>query len=487
MTAPRLTVAEIDLFERDVVLRLPFRFGVVTLTQAPQAFVRVRIASEDGREAVGAAAELMVPKWFDKDPALSNEQNFDQLRTSCALAADAYLSAGPQTAFGLTAASYHPIREVAASSGLNRLVAGFGAALIDRAVLDALCRAFDLSVFDAVSANLPGIEPRPLTPDLAGFGVPGFLSSLTPRARIHARHTVGMLDPLVARDQDAETRLGDGLPETLEEVVRAYGQRYFKVKMRGEQDADIDRLCAIAAVLDEAAGDYRVTLDGNEQYDDAESLLALWRAIEAEPRLARFGEAILFIEQPIRRAAALDCDVTALAAIRPVILDESDDGYDTFPAGREKGYRGISSKACKGLYKSILNAARCTYWNADPNSDGDGKNYFMSAEDLTCQAGLSVQQDLALVALLGLGHVERNGHHYVFGMAGAPAAEQAAFRDAHPDLYREIDGRTVLAIDGGEIAIGSLAGTGFASGAQPDWRAMRAMPCPATAAALTGT
>jgi hypothetical protein len=45
----------------------------------------------------------------------------------------------------------------------------------------------------------------------------------------------------------------------------------------------------------------------------------------------------------------------------------------------------------------------------------------MSAEDLTTQAGLAVQQDLALVNLIGLTHVERNGHHYVNGFAGQGA------------------------------------------------------------------
>ena len=36
---------------------------------------------------------------------------------------------------------------------------------------------------------------------------------------------------------------------------------------------------------------------------------------------------------------------------------------------------------------------------------------------ITTQAGLAVQQDLALVNPLGLTDVERNGHHYVNGMA----------------------------------------------------------------------
>jgi hypothetical protein len=47
--APRFVVREIELFERPVVLRLPFRFGVVTLTECPQAFARARIEFADGR------------------------------------------------------------------------------------------------------------------------------------------------------------------------------------------------------------------------------------------------------------------------------------------------------------------------------------------------------------------------------------------------------------------------------------------------------
>ena len=102
----------------------------------------------------------------------------------------------------------------------------------------------------------------------------------------------------------------------------------------------------------------------------------------------------------------------------------------------------------------------------------------MTGEDLTCQAGLSVQQDLALVAALGLEHVERNGHHYAHGMAGAPAAEQEAFARAHPDLYDLRDGTAFLRIRDGAIEIGSLDAPGFASTAEPEWSAMTEMRTP---------
>jgi hypothetical protein len=454
----RLSVLAIDLFERDVRLRLPFRFGVVTLKEAPQAFVRARIRLENGAEAEGAAAELLVPKWFDKTLALTNEENFAQLRTSLALARAAYLAGGMNTAYGHFIANYRPQITAAARGGLNRLTACYGPALIDRALLDALCRALGVSFYDAVRGNLPVMDvPR------------DFLHGLEPARHLAARHTVGLLDRLSAGT--ARPHSADGLPETLEEAIARYGHRWFKLKVSGSVRADLERLEAIAAVLDRLSEPYAVTLDGNEQYEHVGGVLELWRCMKTAPRLARLMASIVFIEQPIHRQNALAADVGALAKERPVLIDESDDSLDAFARARALGYTGVSSKACKGFSKSLLNAARCHEWNREERAP----RYFLSGEDLTTQAGLAVQQDLALAAILGLAHVERNGHHYVNGMAGLPEEEQAAFLAAHPDLYERSHGAVRLRIVRGELAIGSLDVAGFASGALPQWNAMKEM------------
>ncbi len=338
------------------------------------------------------------------------------------------------------------------------------------AILDALCRSAGCSFYDAVRGNLPGIDPALLpaqVPELAGFDMRGYLSGLSPAASIAARHTVGLVDPIAGHPRN----VNDGLPESLEEVVASYGHTYFKLKVGGEADADLRRLTEIAAVLDGISAPYHVSLDGNEQYDDLNALLDLWRRMQASPQLNRLVASILFIEQPINRKHALDKDVSALSRVKPVIIDESDADLAAFPAARELGYAGVSSKCCKGLYKSILNAARCKLWNAEAGAE----RYFMSGEDLTTQAGLAVQQDIALVNLLGLTHVERNGHHYVNGMAGLPQHEQDAFLTAHPDLYERSRGVVRLKIRNGRLAIGSLAGVGFAAGAEPDWTALTPM------------
>jgi hypothetical protein len=473
----RVRIEAVECFERDFKLRLPFRFGVITLTEGTQAVIRATVALEDGRTSVGVAAESLAAKWFDKSPAFSDAQNLDQLRQALGVAVDLYRSRGWSTPFGLYADTYGDQLARGASLGLVPLVASYGPALLDRAILDAVGRAEGLSFAEAIRRNRAGIHIRSeLTPDLAGLDIAGFLRSLQPGRDIAARHTVGLVDPIVAGDQKPGERVGDGLPETLEEVVRAYGTRYYKLKVGGDVEADLDRLQRIAAVLDRDAGDYLATLDGNEQYDSVEGIAELWQRMLKTPALARLVEATLFIEQPIKRAKALATPVAPLARLKPLIIDESDGELAAFPTALELGYSGVSSKTCKGPYKSILNAARVARLNAEAGAGS--VRYFMSAEDLTTLAGVSVQQDLALVSLLGLGHVERNGHHFIDGMSFAPEAEQAAFAAAHPDLYSRDGGPARLRIDRGRLRLGSLDCPGFAVAAGVDFASLRPMPAP---------
>ena len=469
--APHLRLVEARFYERPVKLRLPFRFGVVTLTEAPQAFVRARIKLADGREGEGVAAELLVPKWFDKSPELTHEGNFNQLRTSLALARRALMAAGENTPFGLSAAVEAAHHAECAKRKLGGLVASFGLALLDRAILDALGRIENRTIFDLTRVNRFGLNAA-TSPDLAGFDLDKFLGGLAPAQSIHVRHTVGLVDALTRAEAEGK-RLDDGLPESLEEAIAAYGHTFFKLKVNGDPAADVERLTRIASVLDRAREPYSATLDGNEQYPDIEAVTGLWRRIGEEPRLARLRYSILFIEQPIARSHALSKPVEKLSREMAIEIDESDADIGTFSRAKDLGYRGISSKACKGFYRALLNRARVEQWNAEAG----GERYFMSAEDLTTQSGVAVQQDFAQALLVGATHVERNGHHYVDGMAGAPEAEQGAFLAAHPDLYARTNGRVRLAIRGGMAALASLHTTpGLAVGPMPDFNAMNETP-----------
>jgi hypothetical protein len=230
--------------------------------------------------------------------------------------------------------------------------------------------------------------------------------------------------------------------------------------LSGNAEDDIERLVRIAAVLDAGTPDWRITLDGNESFANADALDAFWQSFRAEPLLYKLLQRTLLLEQPLPRRIALEESIERLDIDVPVILDESDDHPDAFEEGLVQGYRGISTKSCKGLYGSLAHALRVAR---------DPRRLVLSAEDLTCQPGLAVQQDTLLAASLGVTHVERNGHHYVDGFGAASDAEAQDFAAAHPSFYDTRDGRVRLAVRNGRLDLTSLYVRGFASAALPRW------------------
>jgi hypothetical protein len=456
----RIAVRDISFFERPVRFMHPFRFGAVTVNAAVQVFVRVEIELEGKGTSTGASAELMAPKWFDKRAHLSSEQTAAELRRSLMIARDLYLARdGFEAAFGLHAARIMAQVAACTKEDIPPLAAGYGPAEIDKAVLDALLRASGKNFFDAMAANAAGIDSS-LAPDLSDDDIATFLAGRRRLERVAVRHTVGL-------DDKVEGQGGVADP------AQNSGARYFKLKLNGDPAADAARLIRIGKVLGTLPYDYQVTLDANEQYADLAALGVLVDRLDRDGALKPITAKLLYIEQPMPRDITRQSPLGELAR-RDFIIDEADDSYDAFAAARALGYRGISSKSCKGIYKSIVNATRAQKWSAG------GERYFITGEDLTCQAGLGVQQDLALGALIGVTHAERNGHHYVDGFADTPEREAQAFLSAHPDLYAR-DGNTVrLSIHNGDLLTGSLTSAGFASGAHPDWAALRPLQHPTT-------
>ncbi|MCK1640627.1 hypothetical protein IVA95_24320 [Bradyrhizobium sp. 157] len=454
----RLAVRDISFFERPVTFARPFRFGAVVINATPQVFVRVEIEVERQGRALGASAEFLVPKWFDKRPHLSPEETVAELRRSLLIARDIYLAHPTyDTAFGLHAACIGAQIEACARADIPPLAAAYGPAEIDKAILDALLRCTGTSFFDGMADNIAGVDAR-LSRDLGDDDVSRFLAGRKRLERVAIRHTVGMDDKIE----------GEGGVADRQENA---GARYFKLKLNGDPAHDADRLIRIGNELATLSYDYRVTLDANEQYADLTALNALVERLDRDAALRPIAQKLLYIEQPMPRDITRQSPLGALAR-RDFIVDEADDAYDAFPVAQALGYRGISSKSCKGIYKSVINATRAAKWSAS------GERYFIAGEDLTCQAGLAVQQDLALGALIGVTHAERNGHHYVDGFGDTPVTEAEAFLAGHPDLYIRGGNKIRLAIHDGDLLTGSLTTPGFATAVDPDWSAMSPLAQP---------
>src|SRR3954465_7385702 len=190
----RLAVKDIAFFERPVTFARPFRFGAVVINATPQAFVRVEIEVEGKGRAVGASAEFLVAKWFDKRPHLSPEETIGELRRSLLIARELYLAhSGFDTAFGLHAACIGAQITACAKEDIPPLAAAYGPAEIDKASLDALLRATGQNFFDGMAGNIAGLDAR-LSRALDDADIARFLAGRKRLERVAIRHTVGMDD-----------------------------------------------------------------------------------------------------------------------------------------------------------------------------------------------------------------------------------------------------------------------------------------------------
>jgi len=428
--------------------RLPFRFGAVTLHEAELLTCRVTVRDDAGNEAVGWSADLMPPRWFRKDTDATPQEDAAELYSSAEQAAQCYVAQPPGTVFATWRRVLAERVESQPVEQPDLLVRGFGVAIIERALLDAGCRLAQLPFAEALRADVFGFEPEQVHAQLQGWGWQADLPE--PNAFTTVRHTVGMLDVLRTADLTPEHRKDDGLPQALEQDIASYGVRWFKVKVGAGVEQDCARLLDLAAFFAEQDLAPQLTLDGNEQYEDLGQLADMLDAVHEQAAGRELLSRITLIEQPLARAstfaAARHADVQRVTRFAPLIIDEADGDPKAFVRALDLGYRGVSVKNCKGVFRALCNFGVCKL---------DAQR-FQSGEDLTNIGVLSLQQDLVTGAVLGLPHVERNGHHYFRGLDHLePEIADAAF-EAHPDLYRRLDdGAVALCIADGRIDLRS--------------------------------
>ncbi|MCP5069875.1 MAG: hypothetical protein GY946_25185 [bacterium] len=435
--------------------RIPFRFGRVTVTEAPLVTARVEVS--DGRTATtGHSADLAVPKWFEKDPHTTAGQDMRMLFASAERAGRAFEGC-EGTPFQIWCAAY---------ADCTNLVDGFGFALVERAMLDAVCRNAGVSFRAALERELFGFDPGVLLPETAGLRSAALLAP-DPPSHVLLRHTVGGLDPLRSDEVPIELRGDDGHPVALEEDIRRFDLRAFKLKLGGDPDADLPRLTAIARTVAEHAKPRSLfTLDANEQYPNLGELANLLERLATDPDGRILLDGLAYIEQPLPREQSFDPasedDVRAISETAPLLIDEADSSIDAFSRALAIGYRGVSVKNCKGVFRALANRALCIV---------RGGGAFETSEDLTNLPVLSLQQDLTTLAALGLPHSERNGHHFFPGLDNVPAPEAEAALAAQPDLYEYQGERIVLKIRQGRLSVDCQHTTGYGCSSPISWSA----------------
>lgn len=441
-----------------VATRIPFRYGIAEMTRAPHVLLEVRIATHTG-SASGWASEHLPPKWFIKDAELPFADEVAILSRAILAAVDAAGHLEAPHAFGFVRELDRQQAAWAAQAGVSGLVAGLGVALVERALIDAVCRLTGSPFADALDDGTLGFDAAEVHPELAD--VAPFRAR---RGReIAVRHTVGLADPLT--DAEVVDNPDDGLPVSVESAIRSYGVTRFKLKTVGDVDADVARIAGLLALCERTGVDPRFTIDGNESMRTAEHLSGWMRGLFASPVADALRARLDAVEQPMYRDAALGDEAEAALAevgvLAPVIIDESDDALDTVRRAMDLGYAGGTYKGCKGVFRGLANAALVAHRGAD------GARTVLTAEDLSTIPPLTVNQDLVVASAMGLDHIERNGHHYFARFAPIDPTLAARALAAHPDAFSTRAGAPRLRIEDGMMRLGSLLDAPFGLAPEP--------------------
>ncbi len=179
---------------------------------------------------------------------------------------------------------------------IPKLAVMLAASPLEAAIHDAYGRVHGKNSFDLMNSEFLNQDLSAyLGEEYSGMYPDRFLSA-KPKPTMPLYHLVGALDPL--SDDDLRTRLGDGLPETLEQWLVTDGLSHLKIKLAGNDlDWDVGRIIEVNRVAEKVAPErkWRVSLDFNEQCPNEDYVLDLIERIErlSRPALDR----VQYIEQ----------------------------------------------------------------------------------------------------------------------------------------------------------------------------------------------
>jgi len=442
-----IRVCEVGVGYEEYLYRAPLKFGGMVVANATILNVTVLVENGAGSRAEGFGSMPLGNTWSFPSQRVGPDQSLEAMKRLAGRMAEATRRCRDRA---------HPIdlmiplepqfldlaaevsMEMTLPEPIPRLCTLVTASPFDAALHDGFGRVNGLNAYN-------GLSPEFLTRDLSAYLNDDFrgehLDRYTlrqPKPRMPLYHLIGALDPLT--DADISQKINDGLPETLPEWIRFNGLTHLKIKLNGDDLAwDVNRVCAVERVAAETQAARGVTewaysLDFNEKCKNVGYLLDfLARVREKSPQAL---ERVAYIEQPTARdlKANPENKMHRAAQVRPVVIDESLQDFESLLLARDLGYSGVALKACKGQTQALLMAAAAQKYRM-----------FLCVQDLTCP-GASFLHSAGLAARVpGVTAIEGNARQY------CPNAN-AGWAERFPSIFMITDGA---------VGTGCLTGDGL--------------------------
>ncbi len=415
--------------------RIPIKFGGRVVVDVTLLNVSVTVETADGRQANGTGSMPIGNVWGWPSAAVSTDQSLSamiELGLRLATSADSYNGSGHplEITHELGKAYQKTADEVIGKLGLSepmpRLAQLVSASPLEAAIHDAYGKALGQNSYNVLGSEFANADLSTyLSDEFAGEYLDQY-TSRDPKGSLPLYHLVGALDPLTAGE--IETRLDDGLPETLGEWILADGLTHLKIKLAGDDLAwDVDRVASVDVASEEAQAargndTWFYSLDFNEKCANVEYVLEFLSKL-AE-RAASAMDRVQYIEQPTHRdlRANPENKMHRAAQIKPVVIDESLVDYESLLLAREQGYSGVALKACKGHSEALIMGAAAQKYGM-----------FLCVQDLTC-VGASFLHSASLASRIPtIAAIEGNGRQY------CPAGN-SDWADRFPGMFAITDG-----------------------------------------------
>ncbi|MBN2473979.1 MAG: mandelate racemase/muconate lactonizing enzyme family protein [Pirellulales bacterium] len=436
-----LRLVELTAETESFAYRTPMKFGGRVVNNVVLLHVRADVETRDGRRGRGFGSMPMGNVWAWPSQQVSGEATLEAMIALGRRAVDqanGYRDMGHplEITHDLAEAYQSAADEITAAAGLAepmpRLARLVAASPVEAAIHDAYGKTLGANSYNLLGAEFVN---RDLSTYLTGEFAGEYLDRYTsrkPKATMPLYHLVGALDPLT--DEDLETRLGDGLPETLPEWIAADGLSHLKIKLNGDDlPWDVERVVSIERVAAEAqaargCSAWCYSADFNEKCANVGYVLDFLAQVgQRSPDALR---RLQYIEQPTHRDLRANPEnrMHEAAKIKPVVIDESLIDFDSLLLSRELGYSGVALKACKGHSEALLMGAAAQKYAM-----------FLCVQDLTCP-GASFLHSASLSARIPtVAAIEGNGRQY------CPAANRG-WDQRFPAMFEISDGTLGTAV-----------------------------------------